>query len=109
LGSLKQGPGHYSGTALPGAGSTVGIAGHRTTYLAPFRRIDELESGDEIFVKMPYARLRYEVDKARVVEPTQVGVVRRRPSERLVLTACHPLYSAAQRYVVFATPAPHSK
>lgn len=100
--SLQKGPGHYSGTGLPGSGSTVGIAGHRTTYLAPFKRIDELEGGDEVVVEMPYATLVYEVDEARVVEPTQVGVVRRRRHERLVLTACHPLYSDAQRYVVFA-------
>lgn len=102
LETLKKGPGHYSGTALPGSGTTVAIAGHRTTYLAPFRRINELERGDQVTVAMPYATFTYEVDEARVVEPTQVGVIRRRKSERLVLTACHPLYSAAQRYVVFA-------
>jgi sortase A len=102
FGSLRKGPGHYSGTALPGAGTTVGIAGHRTTYLAPFRRIDRLEGGDEITLEMPYATLAYSVDKARVVEPTQLGVVRKRKRERLVLTTCHPAFSAAQRYVVFA-------
>jgi sortase A len=101
-GSLEQGPGHYSGTDLPGAGSTVGIAGHRTTYLAPFRKIDQLEGGDEVIVEMPYATLVYSVDDARVVEPSQVGIVRKRKHERLVMTACHPLYSAAQRYAVFA-------
>ena len=100
--SLKEGPGHYSGTALPGAGTTVAIAGHRTTYLAPFRRIDQLEGGDEIELSMPYADFTYSVRRARVVEPTQLGVIRRRESERLVLTTCHPVYSAAQRYVVFA-------
>jgi sortase A len=102
FGSLRKGPGHYSGTALPGAGTTVGIAGHRTTYLAPFRRIDDLKDGDEVTLEMPYATLSYSVDKARVVEPTQLGVVRKRKRERLVLTTCHPKYSAAQRYVVFA-------
>ena len=101
-GSLERGPGHYSGTDLPGAGSTVGIAGHRTTYLAPFRKIDQLEGGDEVTLEMPYATLVYTVDDARVVEPSQVGIVRKRKEERLVLTACHPLYSAAQRYAVFA-------
>lgn len=100
--SLRKGPGHYSGTALPGAGTTVGIAGHRTTYLAPFRRIDRLEGGDVITLAMPYATLSYSVDKARVVDPTQVGVVRKRKRERLVLTTCHPAFSSAQRYVVFA-------
>ena len=100
--SLKQGPGHYSGTALPGAGSTVGIAGHRTTYLAPFRKINELEDDDEVVLEMPYATLVYSVDDARIVEPTQTGIVRKRKHERLVLTACHPLYSAAKRYAVFA-------
>lgn len=101
-GTLQQGPGHYSATDLPGAGGTVGIAGHRTTYLAPFRKIDQLEGGDEVTVEMPYATLVYTVDDARVVAPTQVGIIRRRKHERLVLTACHPLYSDSERYVVFA-------
>jgi sortase A len=102
MGSLRQGPGHYSGTALPGAGTTVGIAGHRTTYLAPFRKINELEAGHEVILEMPYATLTYAVDRAQVVEPSQMGVIRKRKHERLVLTTCHPVYSAAQRYVVFA-------
>ena len=101
-GALQQGPGHYSATELPGAGGTVGVAGHRTTYLAPFRKIDQLEDGDEVFVEMPYATVVYSVDDARVVAPSQVGVVRPRKHERLVLTACHPIYSNAERYVVFA-------
>jgi sortase A len=100
--SLEKGPGHYSGTVLPGGGSTVGVAGHRTTYLAPFRKIDELADGDEVIVEMPYATLVYTVDEARVVAPTQTGIVRKRKEERLVMTACHPLYSAAERYAVFA-------
>jgi sortase A len=100
--SLRKGPGHYPETALPGEGGTVGIAGHRTTYLAPFRRINELERRDPVIVEMPYARLTYRVEKTRIVEPTQVGVVRKVDHERVVLTACHPLYSADKRIVIFA-------
>jgi sortase A len=100
--ALKQGPGHYSATGLPGAGTTVGIAGHRTTYQAPFREIVDLEGGDEVILEMPYATLTYSVDDARVVAPSQVGIVRERKHERLVLTACHPLYSDSERYAVFA-------
>jgi len=80
----------------------VGIAGHRTTYGAPFRRIDETERGDEIVVEMPYARFVYRFERSRIVDPSQVDVVRDVERDRLVLTACHPLYSAAERYVVFA-------
>lgn len=87
---------------LPGQRGTVGIAGHRTTYGAPFRRIDEIERGDEIVVEMPYARFVYRFERSRIVDPSQVGVVRDVERDRLVLTACHPLYSAAERYVVFA-------
>ena len=101
-GALQQGPGHYSATDLPGEGSTVGVAGHRTTYGAPFRDIDKLEEGDEVFLEMPYATIVYSVDDARVVAPSQVGIVRQRKNERLVLTACHPIYSDAERYAVFA-------
>lgn len=101
-GTLQKGPGHYPGTALPGEGRTVAIAGHRTTYLAPFRHIDSLERGDEIVLEMPYATLVYEVEQTTIVDPVQVGVVRDVGYERLVLSACHPLFSAAQRYIVFA-------
>lgn len=101
-GSLHQGPGHYPETGLPGQPGTVGIAGHRTTYLAPFRTIDQLERGDEIVVEMPYARFVYRVQKQEIVEPAQTEVVDDVGYPRLVLSACHPLYSAAQRIIVFA-------
>lgn len=100
--TLQKGPGRYPETAFPGQGKTIGIAGHRTTYLAPFRRIDEIETGDEIVLEMPYGTFRYVVDKHEIVEPSQVEIVRDVGYERLVLTACHPLYSAAQRWAVFA-------
>ncbi len=110
--SLQKGPGHYTGSdnadtreagdgsALPGQGKTIGIAGHRTTYLAPFRRLDELEKGDELVLEMPYATFTYEVEKTEIVDPSEYEVVKNVDYERLVLTACHPLYSAAERIVV---------
>jgi sortase A len=100
--TLRKGPGRYPDTAFPGQGKTIGIAGHRTTYLAPFRNIDELEPGDEIVLEMPYGTFTYEVQKHEIVEPSRVAIVRDVGYERLVLTACHPLYSAAERYAVFA-------
>ncbi|HYI19878.1 MAG TPA: class E sortase [Solirubrobacteraceae bacterium] len=101
-GELRSGPGHYPGTALPGAGTTVAIAGHRTTYGAPFRRLDDLERGDVITVRMPYGRVVYRVERTRIVDPDAIWVTRPAGREQLVLTACHPLYSAEQRIVVFA-------
>jgi sortase A len=101
-GSLQRGPGHYPDTRYPGQGGTAGIAGHRTTYLAPLRHIDDIAEGDEVIVEMPYATFVYAVEGSRVVAPTQVGIVRNVGYERVVLTACHPLYSAAERYAVFA-------
>jgi sortase A len=101
-GSLEKGPGHYPGTAFPGLGRTVAIAGHRTTYLAPFRHIDALRPGDQIIVRMPYGRFTYVVQYRRIVLPTALWVTRNQGYERLVLSACNPLYSAAQRIIVFA-------
>lgn len=101
-GSLRKGPGHYPETPLPGIRGTVAIAGHRTTYGAPFRDLDKLEPGDEISVEMPYGRFVYGVERTRIVEPTALWVTRRVSYNRLVLTACHPKYSAAQRIVIFA-------
>jgi sortase A len=100
--SLRRGPGHYPGTPLPGARGTVAIAGHRTTYGAPFRRLDKLDRGDRVELSMPYGRFVYTVERRRIVPPTATWVTQRVGYDRLVLSACHPLYSAAQRIVVFA-------
>jgi sortase A len=100
--SLQKGPGHYPETAFPGQGRTIGVAGHRTTYLAPFRHINDVADGDEITLEMPYGTFTYVVEKHEIVEPEQTEIVDDVGYERLVLTACHPLYSAAQRWAVFA-------
>jgi sortase A len=100
--SLQKGPGRYPDTAFPGQGRTIGIAGHRTTYLAPFRKINDVADGDEILLEMPYGTFTYTVEKHEIVDPSQVEIVDDVGYERLVLTACHPLYSAAQRWAVFA-------
>jgi sortase A len=99
---LRSGPGHYPDTPLPGQRGTVAIAGHRTTYGAPFRHVDDLEPGDRIELEMPYGSFSYRVERTRIVAPTAVEVVDRVAYDRLVLTACHPLYSAEERIVVFA-------
>ena len=100
---LRKGPGHYAPTSLPGQRGTVGIAGHRTTWEQPFRRINELRPGDRLVIAMAYGRFTYLVEKTRIVEPSEVSVLAAASGrERLVLTACHPLYSAARRIVVFA-------
>jgi sortase A len=101
-GDLRSGPGHYPGTPIPGEHGTVGIAGHRTTYGAWFRRINELKPGDAIDITMGYGRFTYRVQRTRIVPPTAVWVTDRVSYDRLVLSACHPLYSAAKRIVVFA-------
>jgi sortase A len=101
--SLRKGPGHYPDTSFPGQGGTVAIAGHRTTYGAPFNDVDKLKRGDEIVLEMPYGKFTYEVEKQEIVDPSQTSVTDRVPgAERLVLSACHPLYSASQRIIVFA-------
>ena len=100
--TLQKGPGRYPQTPLPGYGETTGIAGHRTTYLAPLRKINEIEDGDEIRVELPYGAFTYEVEKHEIVKPSDVEIVDPVGYERVVLTACHPLYSAAQRWAVFA-------
>ena len=100
--TLRKGPGHYPETPLPGERGTVAIAGHRTTYGAPFRTIDQLTRGNRIKVAMPYGTYVYRVERSRIVQPTELSVIRPVGYDRLVLSACHPLYSAAERIVVFA-------
>lgn len=99
---LEGGPGIYPQTRFPGVPGTTAIAGHRTTYLAPFRHIDQLRSGDRIEIDMPYAQFTYAVDARRIVLPTDIAVINPVGYDQLVLSACAPLYSAAKRIVVFA-------
>jgi sortase A len=101
-GDLERGPGHYASTALPGEGRTVAIAGHRTTYLAPFRNLNELHHGDRIVLQMPYGTFTYVVQGQRIVSPNAWWITRNVGYERLVLSACNPVYSASQRIAVFA-------
>ena len=98
---LARGPGHYRMTTLPGQGGTVAIAGHRTTYLHPFRHLDELRPGDRMRLDMTYGTFRYAVYRRAVVDDRDWSILRRQRFESLVLSACHPLYSASHRIVVF--------
>ncbi|HET9289776.1 MAG TPA: class E sortase [Actinomycetes bacterium] len=99
---LKKGPGHYPGSPRPGQPGNAAIAGHRTTYGAPFNRLDELEAGDEILVDTVQGSFRYLVREQLIVEPDQVEVLDDFGDDRLTLTACHPKYSAQQRIVIVA-------
>lgn len=107
---LKRGPGHYEGTPLPGQPGNAAIAGHRTTYGAPFGALDDLVAGDEIRVSTRQGSFRYLVSKKSVVSPESVEVLNQTRDNRLTLTTCHPRYSAAQRLIIVATldnrPAP---
>lgn len=106
LANLKQGPGRYPETPMPGQEGNAAIAGHRTTYGAPFNRIDELVPGDEIIVETVQGEFRYEMTEQLIVSPSQVEVLEDKGDNRLTLTACHPKYSARQRIVVVAELAP---
>lgn len=110
---LKKGPGHYPGTPLPGQAGNASIAGHRTTYGAPFNRIDEMVPGDRINTYTPQGRFVYEVIAPPqegiengpgffTVVPSQSEVITDQGDNRLTLTSCHPKYSAKQRIIVTA-------
>lgn len=100
--NLRKGPGHYPETPLPGQPGTTAIAGHRTTYGAPFREIDQLERGQRIVLDTPRGRFIYRVESTKIVDDSDLSVLDRVGYRRLVLSACHPLYSAAQRVIAFA-------
>jgi sortase A len=107
-GELEKGPGIYTQSSFPqsrfpGLGATTAIAGHRTTFLEPFRHIDALRRGDRIVLDMPYAHFTYTVSAHRVVAPSDVSAaIGNAGYSRLVLSACTPLFSAAQRLLVYA-------
>lgn len=119
---LKKGPGFYDETGFPGSGLPVAVAGHRTTHGAPFLNVDRLRPGDRIFLDMPYGRFEYQVTRTQIITPSDWSIVdigavepnrrlgRRElrsgvcegTCEHLVMTACHPKYSARQRIAVFS-------
>ena len=102
--TLKKGPGRDPRTFMPGQGELVYIAGHRTTYGAPFAHIDRLRAGDPIVLDMPYGHFRYRVTRSVIVPADDLGRLRSRGREQLALQACHPRFSARQRYIVYAIP-----
>jgi sortase A len=100
---LQKGVGHYPDTPLPGQQGNAAIAGHRTTYGAPFYRVDELEVGDEIKITTLQGAFVYRVTGQSIVAPSEYSVVADQPDKvMLTLTSCHPRYSAKQRIIVTA-------
>jgi sortase A len=107
---LRQGPGHYANTPLPGQPGNAAIAGHRTTYGAPFYNLNELRPGDRVLITTPQGSFRYDVTRSLVVGQSEISVIAPTRTNELTLTTCTPRYSAAQRLVVQASlvsaPAP---
>ena len=116
--SLKRGPGRYAGALqdltgvtgtpppdfMPGEGQLVYVAGHRTTYLAPFSHIDRLRPGDPVTVELPYATFEYRISSTRIVPATDLASLKSHGREVLVLQACHPRFFASHRYLAYARP-----
>jgi sortase A len=104
---LRKGPGHVPSTVLPGQDGTFGVSGHRTTYGAPFYRLNELAKGDNITVVTREAVYTYTVTRTAIVRPTDTQVLNNvtgpdgKPKATITLTTCHPRYSARQRLIVF--------
>ena len=100
--SLKKGPGHYATSGLPGGGQLIYIAGHRTTYLAPFSHINDIENGDFIVFQVPYGTFTYRAFRHFIVPSTALSVLQTHGREILRLQACHPRFFATHRYLVDA-------
>jgi sortase A len=100
--TLRTGPGRDPRTYMPGEGELVYIAGHRTTYLAPFARIDELRPGDPVTLQVPYGTFEYTVTGHRIVESDDLSVLRSHHRDVVALQACHPRFFATHRYIVWA-------
>ena len=101
--ALKRGPGLDGRTFMPGEGELSYIAGHRTTYGAPFAHLDRLRPNDPITMVMPYGTLHYRVTRHQIVDDEDLSVLRSNGSDVLALQACHPRFFATQRYIVWAT------
>jgi len=100
--TLKKGPGRDLRTFMPGENRLVYIAGHRTTYLAPFSHIDSLRPGDRVILEVPYGTFIYSVTHHRIVNATDLSVLRSPRHEVVELQACHPRFFASHRYIAYA-------
>jgi sortase A len=100
--TLKKGPGRDLRTFMPGENRLVYIAGHRTTYLAPFSHIDRLRAGDPVTIEVPYGTFIYTVTRHRIVKSTDLSVLRSPRHELVELQACHPRFFATHRYIAYA-------
>ena len=100
---LRRGPGLDARSHLPGSGHLVYVAGHRTTFGAPFSAIETLRPGDQAELRLPYATFVYRVTGHRIVPSDDMRVLRDGGREHLVLQACHPRFFADQRYLVDAS------
>ena len=102
--SLTKGPGRYTKSYVPGEGQLVYIAGHRTTYGAPFAHIERLRKGDPVTFELPYATFFYRVRNTAIVPSGDVQRLRSHGREVIALQACHPRFFATERYIVYAIP-----
>ena len=100
--SLQRGPGRDLRSFMPGQSRLVYIAGHRTTFLAPFSRINDIEPGDRIRLEMPYGAFVYRAFRHVIVPADDLAVLRSPRHEVLALQACHPRFFATHRYIVYA-------
>jgi sortase A len=101
-GTLKKGPGRDLRTFMPGENRLIYVAGHRTTYLAPFSKIDSMRPGDRVTIQVPYGTFIYSVTRHRIVKATDLSVLRSPRHELLALQACHPRFFASHRYISYA-------
>ena len=99
---LTKGPGRELHTFMPGENELVYVAGHRTTYLAPFAKIDKLKPGDPVTFVLPYGTFHYEITGHKIVGASDLAVLRSHHREQLVLQACHPRFFATHRYLAYA-------
>jgi sortase A len=102
--SLTKGPGWYMGSFLPGEGQLIYIAGHRTTYLAPFAAIQSLRPGDTATLELPYGTFVYRITGHAIVASDDLAQLRSHGREVLALQACHPRFFATHRYIAYARP-----
>ena len=97
---LRKGPGHYTGTPLPGQSGNAAVAGHRTTYGHPFYNLDAVKVGDPIVVTTLQGIFVYDTTRSWVISPTDTNVIRNQPADLITLTTCNPRFSASTRLIV---------
>lgn len=104
---LASGIGHYPDSALPGEVGNVAVAGHRATNGEPLANIDQVKTGDKVYIYSAKGWFTYTLREDKIVAPTAMWVLKDDPlpagvlksDKILTIITCNPRWGSTERWV----------